>query len=137
MLNLFFYKVFYYRLYLPQRKGSIQETEDMEINNVIIGSRLHEIQKKPDEVRLVFEDTHSRRIYVLTFKGVLFETAELTLNKKVKNIQLKNRPGFRPLSYLHSLDRNPGNYKQLFIQTEGSSDDMRKKLQSLSLQRVA
>lgn len=95
----------------------------MEINNVIVGSKLNEIQKKPDEVKLVFEDMKSHKIYVLTFNGLLFETAGLILNKKVRNIQLKDRLGFRALSNLRSLDISPKDYQQLYIQMEGSSED--------------
>lgn len=95
----------------------------MEINNLIIGSRLHEIQKRPDEVKLVFGNSNSPKAYVLTFRGLLFETPGILLNKKVKNIQLDNRLGFRALSHLRLLDRDPKNYKQLFIQMEGSDED--------------
>ncbi len=95
----------------------------MEINRVIIGTKLNEIQKKPDEVRLVFHNSNSGRSYILTFKGLLFETSSSALNKKVREIQLKDSLGFRALAQLRSLDRNPDNYKQLFIQMEGSTDD--------------
>jgi len=95
----------------------------MEINNVIVGSKLNEIQKKPDEVRLVFHNSSLRKSYILTFKGLLFETSTSTLNKKVKNILFKDSLGFRALTQLRSLDRNPENYRQLFIQMEGSTDE--------------
>jgi len=93
----------------------------MEIDSVV-GTKLNEIQKRPDEVKLVFQKNDGNT-YVLTFKGLLFETSSSTLNKKVINVQLKNNLGFRALSQLRYLHRNPGNYKQLFIQMEGSSDD--------------
>jgi hypothetical protein len=89
----------------------------MELNNVIVGTKLNEIQKKSDEVKLVFEN------HILIFKGLLFETSASTLNKRVKNVQVNNTLGFRATSQLRHLNRNPENYRQLFIQMEGSDDD--------------
>lgn len=62
-------------------------------------------------------------MYVLTFKGLLLETSAPTLNKRVKNIQLNNTLGFRATSQLRHLNKNPQNYRQLFIQMEGSDDN--------------
>lgn len=95
----------------------------MELSDVIIGTRLNEIQKKSDDVKLVFEDTKTNKVYILTFKGLLFETSAPTLNRRVKNIQLNNTLGFRATSQLRHLNRNPENYRQLFIQMEGSDDN--------------
>ncbi len=95
----------------------------MEINNVIVGSKLNEIQKKPDEVKLVFENLKTNKLYILTFKGLLFETSRSALNKKVKNIQLNKTLGFRAISQLRYLNRNPENYRQLFIQMDGSNEE--------------
>lgn len=102
---------------VSQRKSSIQKTNHMELNNVIVGTKLNEIQKKSDEVKLVFEN------HILIFKGLLFETSASTLNKRVKNVQLNNTLGFRAISQLRHLNRNPENYRQLFIQMEGSDDN--------------
>ena len=95
----------------------------MELDQVIIGTKLNEIQKKADGIRLVFENTRTNKIYVLSFKGLLFETSNPTLNRRVKNIQLNKNLGFRALSQLRHLNRNPENYRQLFIQMEGSDDN--------------
>ncbi len=96
----------------------------MEINNdVIVGSKLNEIQKKPDEVKLVFENSKTHKTYVLSFKGLLFETATSSLNRRVKYIDLNNTLGFKAITQLRMLNRNPGNYRQLFIQMEGSNDE--------------
>lgn len=95
----------------------------MELSEKIVGTKLNEIQKKSDEVKLVFEDTKTNKIYVLTFKGLLFETSNPTLNKRVKDIHLNNNLGFRAISQLRHLNRNPNNYRQLFIQMEGSNDN--------------
>lgn len=95
----------------------------MEINNIIVGSRLNEIHKKPDEVKLVFENSKTNKAYILTFEGLLFETSGSTLNRKVKNVQLNDTLGFRATTQLRHLHKNPENYRQLFIQMEGSSDD--------------
>ena len=111
------------KLYLSQRKSSIQETNHMELDNLIVGAKLSEIQKKSDEVKLVFENSKTSKTYVLTFKGLLFETSASTLNRRVKNVQLNNTLGFRATSQLRHLNRNPENYRQLFIQMEGSDDN--------------
>lgn len=95
----------------------------MELSEIIVGTKLNEIQKKSDDVRLVFENTKSNKVYVLTFKGLLFETSNPTLNRRVKNVKLDRTLGFRAMSQLRHLNRNPNNYRQLFIQMEGSSDD--------------
>jgi hypothetical protein len=95
----------------------------MELANVIIGTRLNEIQKKADDVKLVFHNTKTNKVYVLTFKGLLFETSAPTLNKRVKNVQLNEHLGFRATSQLKYLKRNPDNYRQLFIQMEGSDNN--------------
>lgn len=95
----------------------------MELSEIIIGTKLNEIQKKSDDVKLVFENTRTNKIYVLTFKGLLFETSNPTLNKRVKNIKLESTLGFRAISQLRQLNRNPDNYRQLFIQMEGSNEN--------------
>ena len=95
----------------------------MELNNVIVGTRLNEIQKKSNDVKLVFENTISKKIYVLTFEGLLFETATPALNKRVKSIQLHSTLGFRATSQLRHLNKNPQNYRQLYIQMEGSDEN--------------
>ena len=94
----------------------------MELSQVI-GTKLNEIQKKPDVIRLVFENTKTNKAYVLSFKGLLFETSSPTLNRRVKNIQVNRTLGFRALSQLRNLNRNPDNYRQLFIQMEGSDEN--------------
>lgn len=95
----------------------------MELDNVIVGATLSEIQKKSDEVKLVFENSKTSKAYVLIFKGLLFETSASTLNRRVKNVQLNNTLGFRATSQLRHLNRNPEDYRQLFIQMEGSDDN--------------
>lgn len=95
----------------------------MELSDVIVGTKLNEIQKKSDGVKLVFENTTTHRVFVLTFNGLLFETSTPTLNKRVKHIQVNNALGFRALSQLRNLNLNPENYRQLFIQMEGSDDN--------------
>ena len=110
-------------MYLSQWKSRIQKANNMELRDVIVGTRLNEIRKKPDAIKLFFEDTKNNMMYVLSFKGLLFETSNPTLNKRVKNIQLNHSLGFRALSQLRYLNRNPENYRQLFIQMEGSDDN--------------
>lgn len=95
----------------------------MELSEIIIGTKLNEIQKKSDDVRLVFENTKSNKVYVLTFKGLLFETSNPTLNRRVKSVNLNSTLGFRAMSQIRHLNRNPNNYRQLFIQMEGSNDN--------------
>ncbi len=94
----------------------------MELGDVI-GTRLNEIKKTSDDVRLVFENTRTNRMYVLSFKGLLFETSAPTLNKRVRNVQLNDTLGFRATSQLRHLNKNPENYRQLFIQMVGSNED--------------
>ena len=95
----------------------------MEVGNVIIGLKLSAIQKMPDEVRLVFENSKTKKSYVLSFRGLLFETSGSTLNRRVMNIQINNTLGFRATSQLRHLNRDPHNYRQMFIQMEGSNDN--------------
>lgn len=95
----------------------------MEISEIITGSRLNEIQKKPDEIKLVFENSKANETYSLLFKGLLLETSGSALNKKVKNVQWDDALGFRVLTQLRYLRENPENYRQLFIQMEGSTDE--------------
>jgi hypothetical protein len=95
----------------------------MELSEIIVGTILNEIQKKSDEIKLVFEDTILNRVYVLTFKGLLFETSSPTLNKRVKKVQLTNVLGFRALAQLQHQNLNLNHYRQLFIQMEGSNDN--------------
>jgi hypothetical protein len=95
----------------------------MEIDNDIIGYTLNEIQKKPDKIKLVFRNSKTNKSYILTFNGLLFETSGSPLNRRVKNIKLDNTLGFRALTQLQRLHRNPENYRQLFIQMEGSNED--------------
>ena len=91
-------------------------------SDVIVGTTLSEIQKKSDGVKLVFEDAKSKKAYVLTFEGLLFESSAPTLNKRVGNIQLNDTLGFRAISQLRHMKQDPENYRQLFIQMEGSDD---------------
>ena len=100
----------------------------MEFSDVIVGTKLNEIQKKSDDVKLVFEDTRTNKVYILTFKGLLFETSTSALNKRVRNIQLNETLGFRATSQLRHLNRDPKNYRQLFIQMEGSDDNHKPEL---------
>lgn len=94
----------------------------MELDSAIVGTKLSEIQKKPDEVKLVFENSKTQKTYVLKFKGLLLETSSSTLNRRVKNIQFSNTLGFRATTQLRHLQRDPKNYRQLFIEMEGSDE---------------
>lgn len=94
----------------------------------VVGLKLSEIQKKPDQVKLLFENTKTRRRYMMTFKGILFETTGSTLNRVVKNIRFESTVGFRAMSELRQLNRDPHNYGQVFIQMEGSGDNDKREL---------
>jgi hypothetical protein len=94
----------------------------MEVNNLIIGSKLSEIQKKPDNVKLVFENSRKGKTYFLSFDGILLETSGSSLNRRVRAIQIDNTLGFRVSSQLRHLHKNPQNYQQIFIQMEGSNE---------------
>jgi len=95
----------------------------MDGDKVIMGTTLNEIQKKPDEVKLIFEHPKTKKTYVLSFRGLLFETSGSTLNRRVKNIEVNETLGYRATSQLRHLNRNPNNYRQIFIQMEGSNDN--------------
>jgi len=95
----------------------------MELSKVIVGTKLNEIQKKSDGVKLVFENTDTQKVYVLTFKGLLFETSTPTLDRRVKTVKLNNVLGFRAISQLRNLKRDPNSYRQLFIQMDESNDN--------------
>ncbi len=104
-------------------KVRFKKNNTMEINSAIVGAKLNEIQKKADEVKLFFEHSATHKIYVLTFEGLLFETSTPSLDRRVKNIELDDVLGFRVISQLRTLHKNPTNYRQLFIRMEGSTDD--------------
>jgi hypothetical protein len=104
----------------------------MEIDS-FVGTKLNEIQKKPDEVKLVFENSKTHKKIVLSFRGLLFETSASTLNKKVVNIKLAKTLGIRAMSQLRHLHRDPDNYSQLFIEMEGS--DTNNKIELLGVVR--
>ena len=95
----------------------------MEINSALVGAKLNQIEKKPDRIRLVFENSKTGKYYVVTFNGLLFETSGSALNRRVRAIQLNETLGMRAISQLRYLKRDPRNYRQLYIQMEGSSDD--------------
>jgi hypothetical protein len=42
------------------------ESDNVKIGSVLIGSRLTEIQKKPDEVNLIFENSKINKSYILS-----------------------------------------------------------------------
>ncbi|HEV2354218.1 MAG TPA: hypothetical protein VGR89_08245 [Puia sp.] len=115
----------------------------MELDQVIIGATLSEIQKKTDKVRLVFEDKTARKSYTVTFDGILLETASPPLNRRVRDVQVNNVLGFRAVSELRSHHKNPNKYKQILIRMEGSTDDNKLellgafKLNTLSSRRSA
>jgi hypothetical protein len=92
----------------------------MEIETVI-GSKLSEIQKKSDGIRLVFTKTNHQ--YELFFNGLLFETPYPTINKKVRMAKLNRVLGFKATTQLRREHKNPKDYKQLYIQMEGSDDE--------------
>lgn len=94
----------------------------MELDSVI-GTRLNEIKKTANDIKLVFEDTKSHKIYVLTFDGLLFESSAPTLNRRVRTVKLSNTLGFRAHSQLSNLNRDPRKYRQIFIEMEGSKDN--------------
>ena len=104
------------------------ESDHVIIGSALIGSKLSEIQKKSDEVKLIFENPKINKAFILTFKGLLFETSGSTLSKRVKNIQLNNVLGFRAVTQLQHLNRRLENYRQLFIQMEGSNEDNKMEL---------
>ena len=95
----------------------------MEIDSTLIGAKLNKIQKEPDLVTLVFENSKKGRRYVLTFNGMLFETTASTLNKIVKHVQINDTLGISALSQIRSLNRSPRKYRQIYIQMEGSSEE--------------
>jgi hypothetical protein len=95
----------------------------MELNQVIMGTTLREIQKKTDKVRLVFENKTARKSYTVTFDGILLETASPALNRRVRDVQVNNVLGFRTVSELRSHHKNPDNYRQILIRMEGSTEE--------------
>jgi hypothetical protein len=96
----------------------------MEVSpDIIIGATLNEIQKKADVVKLVFENKKARKLFTMTFDGFLLETAGSALDKRVKDVKINQVLGFRTVSQLRSLRKNPHNYRQIFIQMLGSTDE--------------
>lgn len=95
----------------------------MELESTIIGLKLIEINKNIDDIKLIFEDTNSNVAYLLTFKGYLFETGFVALNKRVENARLRRILGFKAVTQLRYEGENPSDFKQLFIQMEGSEDE--------------
>lgn len=95
----------------------------MEVNpSVVVGATLNEIQKKTDHVKVVFENKALGRIFTMSFDGFLLETAGSALDKRVGDVKISRVLGFRTRSQVKSLGKDPGDYQQLLIQMEGSSD---------------
>jgi hypothetical protein len=94
----------------------------------VVGLTLNEIQKKPEQVKLVFQDPNEQTTYELTFDGLLFETSRTTLNHTVKDIRFEPIVGYRASSQLRSLKKKPEDYRQLFIQMSDSTDENKREL---------
>ncbi len=94
----------------------------------VIGLKLDEIQKKPEQVRLIFENTASKDRYVMAFDGMLFETSGSTLNQVVKDVRFEHVIGFRAASQLRHLNQDPRHYRQMLIQMHGSTDENKREL---------
>jgi len=95
----------------------------MELENTIIGLKLIEINKNVDDIKMIFEDANSNVVYILTFKGYLFETGYVALNKRVEHANLRRTLGFKAVTQLRYEGENPAEFKQLLIQMEGSDDE--------------
>ena len=96
---------------------------DIELTNTIIGLKLIEINKNVDDIKMIFEDVNSNVVYILTFKGYLFETGYVALNKRVEHANLRRTLGFKAVTQLRYEGENPAEFKQLLIQMEGSDDE--------------
>src|ERR1700722_693127 len=95
---------------------------------IIIGTTVEEIQKKPDLVKVVFENKRTRKTLTLSFDGVLLETAGSSLNKRVEDVKINQVLGFRTSTQLLSQRKNPQRYRELLIRMEGSTDDYKLEL---------
>jgi hypothetical protein len=95
---------------------------------IIVGTTLEEIQKKPDLVKVVFENKRTRQTLTLSFDGVLLETAGSSLNKRVEEVKINQVLGFRTSTQLLSQRKNPQKYRELLIRMEGSTDDYKLEL---------
>jgi hypothetical protein len=101
----------------------------MEFNpTIIVGMTLEEIQKKPDLVKVVFENKRTRQTVTLSFDGVLLETGGSSLNKRVEDLKINQVLGFRTSTQLLSQRKNPQRYRELLIRMEGSTDDYKLEL---------
>ena len=94
----------------------------MEINE-LIGYKLQEIRKTGNQVRLSFNNRQLHKEVELSFTGFLFETSMLATNRNVSSIELGSATGFRAITLLRREQLNPNEYRQLFMQMSGSSEE--------------
>jgi hypothetical protein len=100
----------------------------MEVSDVIVGTRLNEIHKKLNQVKLVFENEATSEIIVVAFEGLLLETSTPSLNHRVHIFSLTPGLGFRTTSQLRHLKQDPKHFRQLFIAMEGSTEENKSEL---------
>jgi hypothetical protein len=94
----------------------------MEINE-LVGYKLQEIRKTGNQVKLFFKNQQVHKEVELSFRGFLFETSILATNRNVSSIELGSATGFRAITLLRREQLNPEEYRQLFIQMSGSSEE--------------
>ena len=96
----------------------------MEINT-IVGSKLKEIHQssasKGALVELIFNNSHRKKKYIVTYNGILFESPYPSIDKTVEDIKSKNVLGFKSLSQLRNQNIDPSKYHELFIEMKDSN----------------
>ena len=100
----------------------------MEITKEISKLKLVEIRKTSNSILLTFEKPRSKKQVQLIFKGLIFETSSFVLNKKVERVELIDILGFKAVTQLKHLGKNPKDYKQLLIKMSGSSEEYKTEL---------
>jgi len=100
----------------------------MELKNNLIGYRLDKIQKQINGIKLVFENKQTKEKIAMSFKGLLVETPNPSMNKIVVRVELRNVLGFKALSQLRHLGYPVEKYKQLLIQMDDLNEENKTEL---------
>ncbi|UOE52606.1 hypothetical protein MTO98_16130 [Mucilaginibacter sp. SMC90] len=87
----------------------------MELKYGLEGCELSEITKIGGTVKLRFFDPGKQRKIFMSFEGVIFETPSVFLPNRVSRMEYSSILGFKAMSQLQHMNRNPHSYKQLLL----------------------
>ena len=87
----------------------------MDLKYGLEGCELKEINKIGSTIKLRFFDPGKNRKIFMSFDGVIFETPTVSLPSRVVRADYSSILGFKAMSQLQHMNRNPHTYKQLLI----------------------